>query len=421
MKIGSAIAQVLSAYGLDILNVPSRFEDALLQLLDKDSPEAAAIEEGCDATYLGFFIRAADSSNADELDKASERATAHLHNMYGVDEGIARELSEAISDAVAEHMDISMGSGSTTSRMPQEGETVSSWNPLPQPVQGTDTFHETFTGFEDIFTQDNPYDTQAYGNQPLSQTGMTAPVGMGDGWTTQQPDVPSTPTAPVVQQQKKPQVPLVAMLAAVGLVGAIGVGVGVGMNSSKNDPEPVVQEQPVTTDDPEKEEPAEEPAEEPEEPTEEETTTDSGEVDRAKQLALEKAEGYLEFMAFSHDGLVASLEYDGFNHEEALYAADNCGADWDEQAVRMAKDYLDSIPFSESELIDQLEFEEFTTEQAKHGVAECGADWMEQAVLKAKEYLEYDPDMSKDDVLEMLEFDGFTDEQAQHGVDEAFK
>ena len=60
-------------------------------------------------------------------------------------------------------------------------------------------------------------------------------------------------------------------------------------------------------------------------------------------------------MAFSYSGLIDQLEYEGYSSEEAEYAAKNCGADWNEQAVLSAKQYLKTMSFSEDGLIEQLE------------------------------------------------------------------
>lgn len=88
--------------------------------------------------------------------------------------------------------------------------------------------------------------------------------------------------------------------------------------------------------------------------------------------ALKSAQRYLSIMAFSYDGLVRQLEYEGYSHDEAVYAADNCGADWNEQAAKKAADYLDIMSFSRDGLIDQLEYEGFSEEQAVYGVEQNG-------------------------------------------------
>jgi len=88
--------------------------------------------------------------------------------------------------------------------------------------------------------------------------------------------------------------------------------------------------------------------------------------------ALEKAINYLNYSAFSRDGLIKQLEFDGFTHQQAVYGADNCGADWNKQAVRKAKDYLNYSAFSRDGLIKQLEFDGFTHQQAVYGAEGVG-------------------------------------------------
>lgn len=131
---------------------------------------------------------------------------------------------------------------------------------------------------------------------------------------------------------------------------------------------------------------------------------------------MRRAKDYLNYTAFSYTGLIKQLEYEQFSHEDAVWAADNCNADWNEQALLKAKDYLDYTAFSYTGLIDQLEYEGFTTEQATYGADNCGADWFEQAVLKAKDYLDYSA-FSRGELIDQLEYEGFTTEQATHGVD----
>ena len=86
-----------------------------------------------------------------------------------------------------------------------------------------------------------------------------------------------------------------------------------------------------------------------------------------EQNALSKAYQYLQYSAFSYTGLIEQLEFEGYSHSEAVYAADNCGADWNEQAVKKAKQYLEHSSFSRSGLIDQLEFDA----QAEYAVNQC--------------------------------------------------
>lgn len=84
--------------------------------------------------------------------------------------------------------------------------------------------------------------------------------------------------------------------------------------------------------------------------------------------ALQSAKNYLSVMPFSYSGLIEQLKFEGYSTTEATYAADNCGADWYEQAVKSAEKYLSIMAFSRSGLVEQLEFEGYTHDQAVYGV-----------------------------------------------------
>ena len=88
--------------------------------------------------------------------------------------------------------------------------------------------------------------------------------------------------------------------------------------------------------------------------------------------AIKSAQSYLGFMAFSASGLIDQLEYEGYSHEDAVFAVERCGADWNEQAAKAAKSYLDMMAFSRDSLIDQLIYEGFTAEQAEYGASAVG-------------------------------------------------
>jgi len=88
--------------------------------------------------------------------------------------------------------------------------------------------------------------------------------------------------------------------------------------------------------------------------------------------ALKKALSYLDVMAFSYSGLIDQLEYEGYSYQEAKYGADNCGADWNEQASLKAQSYLDYSAFSREGLMEQLVYEGFTEAQAEYGIQSVG-------------------------------------------------
>lgn len=99
---------------------------------------------------------------------------------------------------------------------------------------------------------------------------------------------------------------------------------------------------------------------------------ETAQVTTGQSNALRSAKSYLDYTAFSYQGLIEQLEYKEYSHEDAVYAADHCGADWNEQAAKKAKHYLDYTSFSRNGLISQLEYEGFTHEQAVYGVEANG-------------------------------------------------
>ena len=66
----------------------------------------------------------------------------------------------------------------------------------------------------------------------------------------------------------------------------------------------------------------------------------------SQQQALSSAYSYLNFMNFSYQGLIDQLLYEGFSDADARYAADNCGANWYNQAAESARSYLSFSSFS---------------------------------------------------------------------------
>ena len=88
--------------------------------------------------------------------------------------------------------------------------------------------------------------------------------------------------------------------------------------------------------------------------------------------ARKAAESYLEYSGFSREGLVGQLEFEGYTTEDAIYGADNAGADWMHEAAESAESYLEYSEFSREGLAGQLEYEGFTAEQIDHALAAVG-------------------------------------------------
>lgn len=91
-----------------------------------------------------------------------------------------------------------------------------------------------------------------------------------------------------------------------------------------------------------------------------------------QQDALASAVDYINQMAFSRDWLIAQLVADGFDTNDAAWAADHTGANWNEQAYKKALEYLKLTSFNHKDMVDQLLFEGFTADQAEYGATKAG-------------------------------------------------
>jgi flagellar biosynthesis GTPase FlhF len=95
-------------------------------------------------------------------------------------------------------------------------------------------------------------------------------------------------------------------------------------------------------------------------------------VTTGQRNALQEAKSYLDYTAFSRQGLIDQLIYEGYSSEDSTYGADSVGADWNVQAALSAKSYLEYTSFSRQGLIDQLVYEGFSQAEAEYGVSQNG-------------------------------------------------
>ena len=138
---------------------------------------------------------------------------------------------------------------------------------------------------------------------------------------------------------------------------------------------------------------------------------------QSQSNAAKKANNYLRFMAFSRQGLVRQLKYEGFSTADAEYGTNSTNANWSQQALSKAKSYLKNGAFSYKGLISQLtsHAEQFTDGQAIYAAANCEANWFEQAAKKATSYQKIFS-FSRSQMINQLIYDGFTQEQAEYGA-----
>lgn len=102
------------------------------------------------------------------------------------------------------------------------------------------------------------------------------------------------------------------------------------------------------------------------------------EITLAMENALQSAQEYLDFSAFSRLGLIQQLSSsygEGYKLADATWAVDQLRVDWKDEAVESARQYLDFSSFSREGLIQQLSSsagEKFTYEEAVYAVNKLG-------------------------------------------------
>ncbi|MBR0518926.1 hypothetical protein IJJ97_03955 [bacterium] len=149
---------------------------------------------------------------------------------------------------------------------------------------------------------------------------------------------------------------------------------------------------------------------------------------KRKEAAVKTAKDYVNnknFTLTAHS-LYSIKEYleenKKFSAEEAEYGAENCGADWNEEAVKAAKMCLEletkvNFSYSKKELSKSIERQwKFTPEQVSYGVENCGADWNKQAENYIKVMLDKDPNIKKEHIVKTLTNKGFNKEEINHGI-----
>ena len=160
-------------------------------------------------------------------------------------------------------------------------------------------------------------------------------------------------------------------------------------------------------------------------PAEEEAPAEEApEMTASQANAVEAAEGYIEFSAFSKKGLIQQLSSkagDGYPKADAVFAVNHIDVDWSEQAVKAAESYIDFAPFSKKGLTEQLSSKAgdgYTKAEAVAAVNQLKVNWNEQAVLAGKSYLEFSS-FSRNGLIQQLSSDagdGYTRAQAVYAA-----
>ena len=142
-----------------------------------------------------------------------------------------------------------------------------------------------------------------------------------------------------------------------------------------------------------------------------------GEITDRMNDALNTAIEYLKIMNFSRRALSGQLQIEGFTSAEADYAVDNCGADWNEQALLKAEEMVsDGSNYSAMAVKEMLLSNYgYTGDEAEFAVQNCGADWNESALSAARSYMRMG--YSADEIAAILADDGYTSENILYALD----
>ena len=101
-------------------------------------------------------------------------------------------------------------------------------------------------------------------------------------------------------------------------------------------------------------------------------TDDYSALDYESQNCYDQAMSYLDFMAFSRNGLIQQLQHDGYTDQaisNALDLLEKYYVSWDTEAVKKAQEYMETFSFSQQRLYEQLIHDGFTEEQANYGAS----------------------------------------------------
>ena len=95
-------------------------------------------------------------------------------------------------------------------------------------------------------------------------------------------------------------------------------------------------------------------------------------LDYESQNCYDTAMSYLDFMAFSRNGLIHQLQHDGYTDTAISNALDLLERDyvsWDTEALKKAQEYMETFSFSQQRLYEQLIHDGFTEGQANYGAS----------------------------------------------------
>lgn len=157
-------------------------------------------------------------------------------------------------------------------------------------------------------------------------------------------------------------------------------------------------------------------------PASTDVVTKPGELTPTQQQAADEAADYVEFIPSSRARLIEVLTLDGtYTEPDATVAVDSLNIDFNEQALLESQTLIEYGTYARQSLIASLSWEyggAFTLEEATYAADNVGADWNAEAVDAAEASLGIFDAPNCEEVVDYLTNDvGFTPEEAQYGAE----
>lgn len=140
-----------------------------------------------------------------------------------------------------------------------------------------------------------------------------------------------------------------------------------------------------------------------------------------QDFALERARELNGYEVYSAMGLEFELVSEGFSREDARWAVDNLGEDWNNNAVEAVHELNQFASYSRVGMLQALKDGGFTQDEAQHGVEHASVDYRDNALQMAYVLYDVENEMLFDDLRTMLIDDhGFLPEEADWAIDNLY-
>ncbi len=141
----------------------------------------------------------------------------------------------------------------------------------------------------------------------------------------------------------------------------------------------------------------------------------------SQRFALERARELNSYEIYSATGLEFALINEGVSREDARWAVDNLGEDWNENALEAIHELNQFTMNSRAGMLRDLKQGGFTQEEAQYAVDHAAIDYRENALQTAYWIYDFEDQMLFDDLRALLiEEHGFLPEEADWAVENMY-